>query len=96
MWQLVDAVSCRVSEMTVTNERMKIQLIEKEKTIQALNRSVTALESRQAIEQSENETAKALREETEDLHAALRYLTAMIVAWDWSCAYLWLLQCCIF
>ena len=71
-----ECVSCvvyRVSEMTVTNERMKIQLIEKEKTIQALQRNVNALESRQAADQSENETAKALREETEDLHAALRY-----------------------
>ena len=62
----------RASEMTVTNERMKIQLIEKEKTIQALQRNVSALESRQAADQTENETAKALREETEELHAALR------------------------
>lgn len=51
---------------------MKIQAIEKEKTIQALQRSVNALESRQQADQTENETARTLREETEELHAALR------------------------
>jgi len=53
---------------------MKIQLIEKEKTVQALQRNISSLESRQLADQTENETAKALREETEDLHAALRYV----------------------
>lgn len=63
---------CRVSELTVNNEKMKIQMIEKEKTIQALQRSVNAFETRAQADQTENETAKVLREETEELHAALR------------------------
>lgn len=58
----------------MNNERIKIQLIEKEKTIHALQRTVSALETRQAADQTENETARALREETEELHAALRYV----------------------
>lgn len=51
---------------------MKIQIMEKDKTIQSLQRNINSLETRQAADQTENETAKALREETEELHAALR------------------------
>lgn len=58
----------------MANERMKIQVMEKDKTIQSLQRNVNSLEVRQAADQTENETAKVLREETEELHAALRYL----------------------
>lgn len=61
-----------MNELTLTNERLKIQMMEKEKTIQSLQRNVTSLEVRQAADQTENETAKVLREETEELHAALR------------------------
>jgi len=51
---------------------MKIQLVEKEKAMQSLQRSVSNMEQRQAADQNENEAARALREETEELHAALR------------------------
>ena len=56
----------------MANERMKIQLMEREKTIQSLQRSVNSLETRQAADRSENDAARELREETEELHAALR------------------------
>ena len=53
---------------------MKIQLAEKEKSMVALQRSVTALEQQVAADQSESESSRQLREETENLHSALRYV----------------------
>jgi len=53
---------------------MKIQLSEKEKSAVTLQRTVAALEQQVAADQSENETARHLRAETEDLHMALRFV----------------------
>lgn len=64
----------RINELTVANERLKIQVSEKEKSVQALQRTIAALEQQVAADQTENETARALREETESLHTALRYV----------------------
>lgn len=61
-----------MNELTLANERMKIQLVEKEKSLVALQRSVTTLEQQVVADQSENETSRHLREETEGLHTALR------------------------
>ena len=58
--------------MTVANERLKIQVVEKDKSLSALQRTVSALEQQVAADQTESENAKTLREETENLHAALR------------------------
>lgn len=63
----------------MANERMKIQLMEKEKTIQGLQRNVNTMEARQAADRSENDAARELREETEELHAALRLVSAIVV-----------------
>jgi len=52
---------------------MKIQLTEREKTTGSLQKTIAALEQQVAADQTENNTAKALREETESLHCALRY-----------------------
>ena len=56
----------------MANERLKIQVSEKEKSVGLLQRSVSTLEQQVAADQTENETARGLREETETLHAALR------------------------
>mgnify|MGYP001800987570 FL=1 len=58
--------------MTVANERLKIQVAEKDKSLSALQRTVSALEQQVAADQTESENAKTLKEETENLHAALR------------------------
>lgn len=58
--------------LIVSNERLKIQVSEKEKSVGLLQRSVSTLEQQVAADQTENETARGLREETETLHAALR------------------------
>ena len=62
----------RINEMTVANERLKIQVAEKDKSLSALQRTVSALEQQVAADQTESENAKTLKEETENLHAALR------------------------
>ena len=53
---------------------MKIQLVEKEKSMVALQRSVAALEQQVAADQCESESSRQLREETENLHSALRFV----------------------
>lgn len=67
-----NSLSLRLNDLTVANERLKVQVSEKEKSLSALQRSVSALEQQIAADQSESEMAKNLREETEDLHSALR------------------------
>ena len=64
--------------MTVANERLKIQVAEKDKSLSALQRTVSALEQQVAADQTESENAKTLREERENLHAALRLACEMM------------------
>ena len=72
--------TCRVNELTMLNEKLKIQLEEKEKNIGTLQKNLANLETRVgAYEVPETDTAREAREETEAVHLALRNIAEAVI-----------------
>ena len=62
------------------NEKLKIQLEERDKSISTLQKNIGNLESRVgAYEVPETDTARQVREETEAVHLALRNIAEAVI-----------------
>lgn len=76
---------CRINELTMTNEKLKVQLEERGKTVSTLQKSISQLEARGETgnysdgEMPENEAARQIREDTDVLHAALRDIAQAVI-----------------
>lgn len=70
----------RINELTMLNERLKIQLDERDKTIATLQKTVGNLEVQVgSYDLPETDTARQVREETEALHLALRNIAEAVI-----------------
>lgn len=73
----------RVNELTMMNEKLKIQLEEREKSVQSLQRQINNLETRLGERTSydlpETDTARQMRGETDALHEALRNIAEAVI-----------------
>lgn len=79
----VSIIITRVNELTMLNEKLKIQLEEKDKSVGNLQRSINNLETRLGEQRSfdipENEAARQYREETDTIHEALRNIAEAVI-----------------
>ena len=81
------SLAFRINNLMVTNEKLKIQLVEKDKFISNLQESLHGHEVGRSDSGARSpdtaaadlETAKALREETDAMHAALRDIAQIVI-----------------
>lgn len=75
--------NCRVNELTMMNEKLKIQLEERDKSIVNLQRNINNFETRLGEQRSfdipENEASRQYREETDTIHEALRNIAEAVI-----------------
>lgn len=69
---------CRLNELTIVNERLKIQLNEKDRSISSLQRTVSTLESRLGELPNEAPVDRA-QEELDAMHDALRRIAQEVI-----------------
>lgn len=76
-------LNAKVNELTMMNEKLKIQLEERDKSINTLQRQINNLETRLGERTSydlpETDTARQIRGETEALHDALRNIAEAVI-----------------
>ena len=73
----------RVNELTMTNEKLKIQVEERDKTVSNLRKAIEHLElkvgERNFADLQESEISRQIRDETESLHNALRNIAESVL-----------------
>ncbi len=71
-------IGCRLNELTIVNERLKIQLAEKDRTVSSLQRTVSTLESRLG-ELPRDAPVDRAQEEMDAIHDALRRIAQEVI-----------------
>ena len=73
----------RVNELTMSNEKLKIQVEERDKTVSNLRKAIEHLElkagERSFADLQESEISRQIRDETESLHNALRNIAESVL-----------------
>jgi peptidoglycan hydrolase CwlO-like protein len=74
----VGDMNARINDLTITNEKLKITLTEKEKTTNTLQKALTHID---AVREPKTDAAEFQREgdETEAMHAALRDIANAVI-----------------
>lgn len=84
MMQVLSSFVFRVNELTMLNEKLKIHLEEKNRTISTLQRNISQLDSRadenRAHEEQDIFVSRQVRMETNAMHSALRDIAEAVIS----------------